>query len=293
MTLPLFRTAPLISPAPPRLPTAPAQYEPRFHDLYSDVLRLYFTQLQNFNQLFTTNTGGALLKFPNGAFYQDGYSTLTANIGNGTTTPIPVVSTASFLPSGGLIIENEIIRYTGKTATTFTGITRGAYGTSSSAHTSGTAVAEAQVIVPPATTIPISFTSTTTSNGVAIDGTYNSRIVFDVAGYYNIQFSAQLLNYTTSDDNVVFWFRQNGTDIPFSAGVITVPSKHGSSPGAFISSWNLVQGVAAGDYVELVMTSETGNTVVATYPPGVAPSAVHPASPSIILTATFVSALYT
>jgi len=33
--------------AAPRLPTAPAQYEPRFHDQYSDVLRLYFNRLDN------------------------------------------------------------------------------------------------------------------------------------------------------------------------------------------------------------------------------------------------------
>ncbi len=31
----------------PRLPTAPSQYEPRFHDQYSDVLRLYFNRLDN------------------------------------------------------------------------------------------------------------------------------------------------------------------------------------------------------------------------------------------------------
>jgi hypothetical protein len=31
----------------PRLPTAPTQYEPRFHDQYSDVLRLYFNRLDN------------------------------------------------------------------------------------------------------------------------------------------------------------------------------------------------------------------------------------------------------
>lgn len=33
--------------AAPRLPTAPAQYEPRFHDQYSDVLRLYFNRLDS------------------------------------------------------------------------------------------------------------------------------------------------------------------------------------------------------------------------------------------------------
>jgi len=68
MALPLFRSAPLISPVPPRLPNAPAQYEARYQDQYSDVLRLYFNQLTNFNQLFATNTGGGLLQFPSASF---------------------------------------------------------------------------------------------------------------------------------------------------------------------------------------------------------------------------------
>lgn len=39
----------------PRLPTAPSQYEPRFHDQHSDVLRLYFNRIDNIvNQLSTS-----------------------------------------------------------------------------------------------------------------------------------------------------------------------------------------------------------------------------------------------
>jgi len=115
-------------------------------------------------------------------------------------------------------------------------------------------------------------------------------VVFDVPGYYNIQFSAQLLNFTTSDDNVTFWWRQNGTDVAYSAGIQAVPAKHGSSAGAAIVSWNIVLPANGGDYVQLLFASESGNTVTATYPAGASP--VHPVSPSVILTATFVSALY-
>lgn len=280
--------------APPNLPLAPGQYDSRYQEQLNNVLRLYFNRLQDIvNRLNASATlDGSGLQFPNGAFHQDGHTTLTANIANGSTTPIPVVSTVGFLSAGGLIVGDEIILYTGKTATTFTGITRGALGTSSSAHTSGTAISEAQVIVPPSTLIPIALTVTDTSNGVSIDSTYNSRIVFDVAGYYNIQFSAQLLNYTTAEDNVTMWFRKNGVDIPNSAGVVTVPSKHGSSPGSMITSWNIIVDVMAGQYLELMMTADLNRVVVATYPPGVAPSTIHPASPSIILTASFVSAPY-
>lgn len=64
MALPTFKTQPLIAPQQPRLLAAPMQYDAQYQEQYSNALRLYFNQLQNFNQLFTTNTGGALLQFP-------------------------------------------------------------------------------------------------------------------------------------------------------------------------------------------------------------------------------------
>lgn len=291
MATQLFRTAPLIVPATPFLPIAPQEYERQYLDQFANVLRLYFNQLQNFNQLFTTNTGGALLKFPNGAFHQDGATTLTGSMTNVSTTPIPVASTALFATAGHLLIGTELVAYTGKTSTTFTGITRGVYGTTNTSHSSGDAVTEALGLASATSSVAVPFDTTDASNSVSIDTVDNSKVVFDVAGYYNIQFSAQLLNFTTSDDNVTFWWRQNGTDIAYSAGVQAVPSKHGSSAGAAIVSWNIVIPVQANDYVQLLFASESGNTVCATYPAGTLP--VHPVSPSVILTATFVSALYT
>jgi hypothetical protein len=291
MALPLFRTAPLIAPKAPNLPLAPGHYASQYQEQFNNVLRLYFNQLDNFNQLFTTNTGGALLKFPNGAFHQDGATTLTAAMTNTSTAAIQVTSTSLFASAGHLLIGSELIAYTGKTATTFTGITRSVYGTSNSSHSIGDAVTEALGVASSTTSIAVPLDTTDASNGVAIDTVTDSKVVFDVAGYYNIQFSAQLLNFTTSDDNVTFWWKQNGTDIAYSAGIQAVPSKHGSSPGAAIVSWNIVLPINADDYIQLYYASESGNTVLATYPAGTAP--VHPVSPSVILTATFVSALYT
>jgi hypothetical protein len=51
-----------------------------------------------------------------------------------------VVSTASFPDRGYVVIDSEYITYTGKTATTFTGITRGALGSSGSSHSNGATV---------------------------------------------------------------------------------------------------------------------------------------------------------
>ena len=291
MALPEFKIGQLIAPAVPNLPLGTDQYSRQYQDQFANVLRLYFNQIHNFEQLFTTNTGGALLKFPNGAFHQDGATTLTGAMTNVSTTPIQVVSTNLFESAGHLLIGSELIAYTGKTSTTFTGITRGVYGTTNTSHSIGDAVTEALGVASSTSSIAIPLDTTDASNGVSTDTTDASKVVFDISGYYNIQFSAQLLNFTTSDDNVTFWWRQNGVDIAYSAGIQAVPSKHGSSPGASIVSWNIVLPITANDYIQLYYASESGNTVTATYPAGTAP--VHPVSPSVILTATFVSALYT
>lgn len=80
----LYRVAPLLSPKAPNLPLAPvATYSSQYQEQLNNVLRLYFNQLDNFNQLFTTNTGGGLLRFPyisasdSGTQYASGNNTPT------------------------------------------------------------------------------------------------------------------------------------------------------------------------------------------------------------------------
>jgi hypothetical protein len=103
MALPLFRTQSLIAPQQPRLPVAPVEYSQQYVDQLTNVLRLYFNQLQNFNQLFTTNTGGALLRFPHGAFSSDQDQTTTAN-----TATLMTLNTTDF-SNGGVTISSSKI----------------------------------------------------------------------------------------------------------------------------------------------------------------------------------------
>lgn len=92
-------TTALISPATPNLPIAPKEYEGRYHDQFSNVLRLYFNQLKNLNdQLvslasqFEDGTYGQTIIFPNiGAYYYpDQYATAantpTVVLWNGTSS---------------------------------------------------------------------------------------------------------------------------------------------------------------------------------------------------------------
>lgn len=275
---------------PPALPNATPQYDPHYQDQLNNILRLYFNRLQNIlGQMRATDTTQTF-KVPYGAFHQDGSTVLTAAMTNVSTTPIQVVSTAGFTDSGTLLIASELVNYTAKTSTTFTGITRGIYGTTNVAHAIGVSASDAIGIPTAGTSTALTLTSTDASYGITLDPVYPSRIICTIAGVYNFAFSVQLLNYTTTDDNATLWWKKNGADVPFSAGIVQVHPKHGTSPGAVIAAWNIIINVNVGDYVELYFTSDTGNTVAATYPAGTAP--VHPTSPAVILTTTFVSALY-
>lgn len=67
------------------------------------------------------------------------FGTATTVITGGTlsssNTTVTVSSTAAFTSSGNILIDSETISYSGKTATTFTGCTRGVSGTGSGAAT--------------------------------------------------------------------------------------------------------------------------------------------------------------
>jgi hypothetical protein len=217
-----------------------------------------------------------------GSFHYDYQTTLSTAIPNGTSTAaIVVASTTGFASSGYILIEKEIIGYTGTTATTFTGITRSLFSTSGAGHAIGSAVSSVQGTTANTNTA-ILFNATDYSNGISL-GSPTSRIVFANAGMYNLQFSIQATNADTTTDDITIWFRKNGTDVSSSAGVISVPGKHGSIAGAVISSWNLFLQISATDYVEMYWSTDSGNSVLQTFPAGTSP--VHPVSPAIIFTA--------
>ena len=73
------RAVTLIPPKAPNQPIAPLEYDQKFQDQFSNVLRLYFNQIDNFCQPLSTGTGGAYIKFPYGAFASYATQTATAN----------------------------------------------------------------------------------------------------------------------------------------------------------------------------------------------------------------------
>lgn len=69
----------LVNPVPPSLPLGPDQYERRFIDQHSNVLRLYFNQLSNTTGSLLGNKGGRFLSYPYAAVQRTTDKSFTIN----------------------------------------------------------------------------------------------------------------------------------------------------------------------------------------------------------------------
>jgi len=275
----------IINPAVPNLPLGTEEYERRYQDQFTNVLRLYFNQLRNSLAELLSNTGGRYVAFPYGAFQDTAYTTLNGGINNSVTT-ITVVSTAGFPTAGQIRIESEVITYTGITPTTFTGCTRGARGSANVAHSTGVAVTKIQSPVAN-TAVPMYLNTTDFSNTVSIVDT--TKITAVNAGIYNLQWSGQFNNSDTAEHDLSVWLRINGTDVVGSTGFVAVIGSHGGIDGHSIVGWNYYIQLNAGQYVEIWWSTTNQKLTLECYGPSTGP--VRPSTASVVATLSFVSAL--
>lgn len=127
------------------------------------------------------------------------------------------------------------------------------------------------------TAYPITINSTTITNGAYI-GSPTSRVYVDRIGIYNFQFSIQLTSTSSSAKNVYIWYRVNGVDAANSATSVTLVGNN----AAAVAAWNFVVSMDAGDYFELVWSTDSTSAQITAA--GASPPV--PAIPSVILTVT-------
>ena len=123
----------------------------------------------------------------------------------------------------------------------------------------------------------LTFNTTAISNGVTI-GTPASRIVVPQSGLYQFDSTIQLTSSSSSQKNVWFWLKKNGSAIPNTSRIITSNINSGYAPLAFGENVSL----AAGDYVEIAFAADSTAVSVST----VAATAFAPAAPAAVLTVT-------
>lgn len=108
MTLIVSTENELLRVTPPNLPLAPLQYNQDYHEQYSNVLRLYFNQLNKIVGQLKTGSGsidGSGIRLPYGAFSSDQDQTTTAN-----TATLMTLNTTDF--ANGVSIASSKITAT-------------------------------------------------------------------------------------------------------------------------------------------------------------------------------------
>lgn len=124
----------------------------------------------------------------------------------------------------------------------------------------------------------VTLNNTDFQNGVFINGVNNSRITISYAGKYNIAFSLQIhhLQGGGSGKAMNVWLAKNGTAIPYSDTRVDIDTNTPYN----VAAWNFFVNAAAGDYYELIW-SPINTQIILEH---VAPDAIHPGIPSVILT---------
>ena len=214
-----------------------------------------------------------------GAFHTNNQTSLNGGINSNSTAPIVVTSTAGWPTAGALLIEQEVISYTGISGNTFTGITRGVAGSAGATHATGSLAAFAQYAAANTPT-NVTLTNTDFSSGVTLNSSNQVTIVYP--GVYNCQFSIQTSCADNTPGDVAVWFVVNGTAIPASASYVTTPATHAGRNGTAIMTVKIFYQFTAGQILTLQWVTLSGTTVLTSYPSTTSPAV--PSAPSVIFT---------
>ena len=282
----------LQSPPVPDVGSAPALYDRTYVDQSNGTLRTFFIRLVNAVSTLFGPRGGKYINVPYGAFQDDTDQT------DGSTAVAYYFRYNTTDYSNGVSIVSRTASFTGSIATTTLTVSAVSAGTLyPSMQISGTGVTAGTRIVAQLTgttggTGTYTVSASQTVSSTAITGDLPSKIVVSQDGLYDIQFSAQFVNTTNDVQTASVWFRKNGTDITGSNTQFGVkPRKSTGDPSQFVAALNYFIELAKDDYIE-IMWRVTDSGVSLEHFAAVAASGTTPAipaTPSIILTVTFVS----
>jgi len=280
------------TPAPPSIGSAPTLYDRAYIDQSNGSMRTFFIKLINALATVFGPRGGKYLNLPYGAFQDDTDQT------DGSTAVAYYFRLNTTDYSNGISVSSRTASFTGSIATTVLTVSAVSAGSIyPSMQISGTGVTAGTRIVAQLTgtsggtgTYTVSTSQTVIST--AMTGDLPSKVVVAQDGLYNIQFSAQFINTTNDVQDVDIWFKKNGTDVTASNSQFGIKARKSTgSASRLIAAMNFYLELAKDDYFEM-MWRVTDSGVSLEHFPAVTASGTTPAipaTPSIILTVTFVS----
>lgn len=288
MALDKFKASPL--------PNPPAQYDPQYLRQVIRVLETYFSQLDS-------NTPNHAQKYTADEFVGGSFSGTDITATDVATTNLSADQAAIGYQSSNGILTNALISYGHRNGRQISDdiMAGNFYGgsfygdgihlnTPYNQFTSNSDQTAANV----STAYAVTYDTSDFPDGISLSS--SSHINVQHEGIYLFTFSIQFQNDTNSTENVDVWFRKNGTDVPNSNSQFSMPArKSAGTPASLIAVTPFMIDLAAGDYIEIMWRPSVTTVSIQQLPavsasPGVTPAI--PATPSVILTAQFISAQF-
>jgi hypothetical protein len=124
---------------------------------------------------------------------------------------------------------------------------------------------------------PFTFNNNDWETGIFIQN--NSQVTMQNSGKYNIAFSSQL-HQTTSSGTINIWLNKNGSPVANTNTKLAIASNN----PYLVAAWNFFVNANSNDYYEIMWSSTSTHTVIEYDAEQTINGNVHPAIPSIILT---------
>jgi hypothetical protein len=143
-----------------------------------------------------------------------------------------------------------------------------------------------QTAASPDTAYDIGYNTVVYASGIELVD--NTKILVKNPGVYNFQFSIQFENQDNVQHDVSVWFRKNGSDLPNSNSIFTVPQEKSANIfGKLIGTVNIFEELVADEYVRVAWSTESTNVIIKTV--GTQTSPDRPVTPCVILTVSYVN----
>lgn len=101
----------------------------------------------------------------------------------------------------------------------------------------------------------------TLDSGLGFTLNPNSTATPNFTGTYKLDYSLQFFNTASQIHEAYVWLQVNGTNVPGSASLFSVPNKHGSVDGALVAYSSITFEVAGGDEVALYWATNLAATL--------------------------------
>lgn len=281
--------------APPSLPVATQQYDPRQLEQFQYALRLYFNQLDGYlADLTNLLNSGQTFQNITASNINTGNLTVSQNINTfnlnaGNEVNSDLVQANRFM--GGNYVGNN---YMG--ANFYGGMFYGNGRFISTPYNQFESRVD-QTAPDVATANALELEITDFTDTISITGVNNTRITFSEKGIYFITYSLQFANTSNEGESIDIWIRYNGNDYPNSNSKFFIPARKNNTTPSHLIAVTTIAGDAINDndYVEIMWRVSSTDVTLEQFPavtavPTVTPDI--PATPSAIVQAAFISAQF-